>query len=74
MKRLCTTNEVPISNDNDIICKKQSGFRPHHSTETALLKGTDRWLHNMDKGLVNGVHFLDLKKAFDTVNHSILKQ
>ena len=28
----------------------------------------------MDKGLVNGVFFIDLKKAFDTVDHVILLQ
>ena len=27
---------------------------------------------NMDRGLMNGVLFLDLKKAFDTVVHKIL--
>ena len=27
----------------------------------------------MDKGLINGVLFLDLKKALDTVNHKILR-
>ena len=59
-------------NDNNIIVKQQSGFRKCHSTETALLHITDQYLLNMDKGLLNGVLFLDLKKAFDTVDHQIL--
>ena len=52
--------------ENDIIIDDQSGFRPYHSTETILLDSTNEWLKNMDKGLMNGVLFLDLKKAFDT--------
>ncbi len=59
-------------NDNNIIIKQQSGFRKRHSTETALLHTTDQYLLNMDKGVLNGVLFLDLKKAFDTVDHQIL--
>ncbi|CAB3979722.1 Hypothetical predicted protein [Paramuricea clavata] len=50
----------------------QSGFRQYHSTETTLLDSTSEWLGNMDKGLINEVLFLDLKKAFATVNHKIL--
>ena len=58
--------------DNNIIAKQQSGFRPQHSTETALIDSTNEWLFNKDNGLISGVLFLDLKKAFDTINHEIL--
>ncbi len=50
----------------------QSGFKQLHSTVTALLQVTDRWLENIDKGLVTGVVFIDLNKAFDTVDLDIL--
>ena len=58
--------------DNNILVEQQSSFRSQHSTETALLGSTNKWLYNMDSGLINGVLFLDLKKAFDTVDHEIL--
>ena len=37
-----------------------------------MLKNSNDWLLNMDKGLYNGVVFFDIKKAFDTVGHDIL--
>ena len=55
-----------------LISSHQSGFRPLHSTVTALLEATDSWAYNIDQGNVNAVVFLDLKKAFDTVDHEIL--
>ena len=60
-----------LSNE-DIISTHQSGFRSLHSTVTALLKATDNWAFNIDRGNVNAVVFLDLKKAFDTVDQDIL--
>ena len=57
---------------NNLITPDQSGFRPKHSCETALLKMTDDWFNGIDKGNMTGVIYIDLKKAFDTVNHDIL--
>ena len=57
---------------NNLISSQQSGFRSLHSTVTALLHATDNWAFNIDKGNINTVVFLDLKKAFDTVDHDIL--
>ena len=57
---------------NHIISERQSGFRSLHSTLTALIEATDSWAYNIDRGNFNAVVFLDLKKAFDTVDHEIL--
>ena len=59
-------------NDNNIINVNQSGFRPRHSTLSTLLKVTEDWLNSMDKGEMTGMVTIDLQKAFDTVDHSIL--
>ena len=59
-------------NRNNLLSKFQSGFRPNHSTATAMLDATNEWLSNMDKGLINCVTLLDFSKAFDTVDHTTL--
>ena len=47
-------------------------MRKNYSTASALLANTDSWLLNMDAGMINGVLFLDLCKAFVTLDHGIL--
>ena len=70
-KLVCGQLDCYLKKEN-ILTKFQSGFRKGHSTTSSLLTTTNSWLVNMDSGLINGVLFLDLKKAFDTVDHMIL--
>ena len=58
---------------SSILSKFRSGFRPLHSTVSALIQMCDDWSDSMDKGKSTGVVFLDIRnKAFDSVDHSIL--
>ena len=48
------------------------GFRKQHSTELAAMELVDRATEEMDSGKMPFGIFLDLSKAFYTLNHSIL--
>lgn len=50
----------------------QFGFRKYHSTETPNYFLLENIKSKLDKGGVVGIVHLDLKRAFDTVNHAIL--
>ena len=58
--------------ENNLIYSRQSGFRKHHSTETALLRIIDDLLLNLDDNKVGGLVLIDYCKAFDMVDHAIL--
>ena len=58
--------------DNDLIFTSQYGFRKLHSTELASIELIDRIAQYMDSGKLPLSIFLNLSKAFDTLDHSIL--
>lgn len=57
---------------NQLLHSQQFGFRQKYSTETANCYLLENIKGPLDKGHVVGAVFLDLKKAFDTVDHSFL--
>jgi len=50
----------------------QFAYRPHHSTERAILKVLSDILLAIDAGDLSALVLLDLSAAFDTVDHNIL--
>ena len=59
-------------NKHKLIHENQSGLRQKHSCQTALVKLINKWLSCIDKGDIVGTLFVDFRKAFDLVDHSIL--
>jgi len=56
----------------DIIYRLQFGFRKKYSTNHALLSIVEQIRSNLDNKTFSCGVFVDLEKAFDTVNHNIL--
>ena len=59
-------------NKYKLLHESQSGFRQKYSCQTALIKLIDNWMECFDNGDMPGALFLDFRKAFDLVDHSIL--
>ena len=66
-KRLSNFLEI-----NEILHPLQFGFRSEHSTSHTLISMTETIRKTIDSGNYGCGIFIDLKKAFDTVNHGIL--
>ena len=57
---------------NKLLSPYQCGFRKRYSTELATISLSDSILRSMDQGMLTGSVFIDLKKAFDTVDHDLI--
>ena len=72
MEKVMYNHLLDFITKHNILHKYQFGFRKQHSTNHAVISLVEK-LHNaLDQGNIAIPCFLDLKKAFDTVNHSIL--
>ncbi len=58
--------------ENNILSEAQAGFREGRSTGTCLAQFLHNIYEGIDQGRAAGVLFLDLAKAFDSVDHGIL--
>lgn len=63
---------ISFLDNNKIITNDQFGFRKSHSTELAIISIQNTLLQNLEKGKITCTIFLDLAKAFDSVDHRIL--
>ena len=58
--------------ENSILYEKQFGFQTSHSTEHAILLLVNQLHQSFDESKFTLGIFIDLSKAFDTVDHKIL--
>ena len=58
--------------ENNLLCPFQYGFRKGRSTEQSITTLVDFIRSNMDESKITGAVYIDLRKAFDTVDHACL--
>ncbi|XP_077992244.1 putative G-protein coupled receptor No9 [Glandiceps talaboti] len=68
MESIVSNQLINYLDKYDILIRTQFGFRKKHSTKLALTDIADK----LDKGYLTFGIFIDLRKAFDTINHNIL--
>ena len=72
MERAIQSQLVTFLIKHNLLSINQSGFRKKHSTETAAVYFLDHILEQIDRQMMTGSIFIDLRKAFDLVDHQCL--
>ena len=74
IEKLIHTRFTMFLNKNNVLYERQFGFRPNGFTTHTLLEITEKIKQACNSGKYTCEVFLDLQKAFDTVNPDILLQ
>ena len=72
MEKIIKNHILEFLEATSAINKEQFGFMKRRSTLTQLLECLNIWTQSLDKGIPMDVIYLDVSKAFDTVNHQKL--
>ena len=74
LERIAASQLQQYLSASGLHAKSQSGYRPFHSVETALLRVTNDILLSLDKGEEVILVLLDFSSAFDLIKHDIMLQ
>jgi len=72
LEKLMYTRLESFIEKHELLCNNQFGFREKHSTYLALLNIIDHITQQIDSKSFSLGIFIDLSKAFDTIDHTIL--
>ena len=72
IEKLVYSRLISFLDLHNILSNRQFGFRKKHSTKLALISLTEEIRRSLDSGKFSCGVFIDLQKAFDTVDHNIL--
>lgn len=72
LEKLLVSRLIGFFDQNNVLYKMQYGFRRGCSTSTAIIELVDYVVSKLEAKDIVGALFLDLQKAFDTLNHNIL--
>ena len=72
LERIIYNRLYSFFSENNILYKKQFGFQKQHSTDHAIVYLVNEILNSFENNCYTLGVFIDLTKAFDTVDHNIL--